>query len=269
MLPGRCSAACTSRVCSPRAAPRLQETHRYGSDWLVSGKRQFPDIELHGHEYRKHDTLKRQSTFDKKGYELGGALRQTRFHQGFNRRLAQKIRPYDHRIQHEAELAERSQAHAPRRRAYIAGQIWRNGKDPIANPAPGTGADIGPHLTGRHGDPFDPWYNTVHRTFGDAKGGFASGSGHGEQSNDVNNATMPELPSLGAFPGQIKDLDTHVYGTAHWGARAPRRATLVSEGLGPMTKKNCSTADAFTTYHAEFNSDDMKSWVKDHVTKPI
>ena len=38
---------------------------------------------------------------------------------------------------------------------------------------------------------------------------------------------------------------------------------------GPMTKKNCSTADAFTTYHAEFNSDDMKSWVKDHVTKPI
>ena len=80
---------------------------------------------------------------------------------------------------------------------------------------------------------------------------------------------MPELPSLGAFPGQIKDLDTHVYGTAHWGARAPRRATLVSEGLGPMTKKNCSTADAFTTYHAEFNSDDMKSWVKDHVTKPI
>ena len=239
----------------------LQETHRYGSDWLVSGKRQFPDIERKGHEYRKHDTLKRQSTFDSKGYELGGELRQTRFHTGFNRRPAADIRPFDHRLAHDEEMAARSRAHAPRRRSYLASQVWRNGKNPIANPAPGTSAVIGPHLTNRHGDPFDPWDGTVHRTFGDASAA----------PSEVKAATTGGLPhrELGAFPGQIRDLDTHVYGTAHWGARAPRRHTLVNEGLGPMTKKNCSVADAFTTYHAGFDSNLVRDSVKDHITKPM
>ena len=243
-----------------------QETHRYGSDWLVSGKRQFPDIELKGHEYRKHDTLKRQSTFDTKGYELGGELRQTRFHTGFDRRPADLIKPFDHRIAHDESMAERSRAHAPRRRGYLASQIWRNGKNPIANPAPGTSANIGPHLTSRHGDPFDPWANTVHRSFGDASGGMDETGGSG----DVKASTWaPPAREMGAFPGQIKDLDNHVYGTAHWGARAPRRHTLVSEGLGGMTKKNCGVADAFTTYHAPFTSDLVNMSVKDHITKPM
>ena len=259
---GRCPPALRLSADAARRA-RSQESHRYGSDWLVSGKRQFPDIELKGHEYRKHDTLKRQSTFDSAQYQLGGELRQTRFHKGFDRRPAAEIRPFDHRLAHDEAMAERSRAHAPRRRGYLASQVWRNGKNPIANPAPGTSAVIGPHLTYRHGDPFDPWEGTVHRTFGDASGG------NGEGAADVKASTMPPMRDLGAFPGQIKDLDTHVYGTAHWGARAPRRHTLVNEGLGAMTKKNCGVADAFSTYNADFNSKLVVDSVKDHVTKPM
>jgi hypothetical protein len=232
--------------------------HRYGSDWLISGKRQYGD-DVKGFQFKQHDPLGTQSTFDtaaKTGYKLGGSTRQTRFHKGFQRRRATDINPYEHRYKHDEALAQRSRDYAPVRRNYLASQTWRNGRDPITHAA--QGADAGEshaqscppthslfcplrescvgrgccccrrcrrrrrvpplprpaaaaaaaaavsswrhkparlnmlltctcscshgadprHPTMRHGDPFDPWYNTVHRTFTDAPGGFGEGQSH-------------------------------------------------------------------------------------------
>ena len=238
-----------------------KEDHRYGSDWLVSGKRQYSDRQK-GFNYKQHDPLGTQSTFDtaeKTGYKLGGALRQTRFHTGFQRRRATDIDPYAHRYKHDADIAARSREYAPVRREYLASQTWRNGKDPIAQPA--RGADANPrHMTGRHGDPFDPWYNTVHRTFGDAPGGF----GEGKEHQFAN--TWSNMPKIGAFPGHLPQLDTNAYGGRH-ARHNVRLSTLDKEGL-LATVKNCGVADAFTTYEVPFTSEDNMSAVKDHITKP-
>jgi hypothetical protein len=153
----------------------LCQDHRYGSDWLVSGKRQYNDAQK-GFQYKRHDPLKTQSNFDtveKTGYKLGGALEQTRFHRGFQRRRVQDIDPYKHRcvnrrrscschsavagltahtrrtrprLQHDDDIAQRTREYAPIRREYLASQIWRNGKDPISAGFPG--ADCNPrHAT--------------------------------------------------------------------------------------------------------------------------
>ena len=105
-------------------------THRYGSDWLVSGKRQYP-YDIKKEQFRNHDPLKTMSNFDTRAWDhgqpepwrLGGTLRQTRFHVGFQRRRAEDIDPFKHRMAHEEAVAERCRAHAPPRREHLASQI--------------------------------------------------------------------------------------------------------------------------------------------------
>eukprot|EP01052_Picozoa_sp_SAG31_P009626 SAG31_NODE_510_length_14725_cov_2.829482_6_plen_124_part_00 len=114
-------------------------------------------------------------------------------------------------------VANRScRAHAPPRREFLASQIWRNGKDPIANAAPHSAAMIGPHLERRHDDPFDPW-----------------SSYRSHVAREGNREAIANLPALGAFPGHI----TQPMNGRRSGGR--RMDTLVSEGL-TQTRKMCS-----------------------------
>ena len=70
---------------------------RFGAESLVSGKRQYNEG-ARAHEYRQWDPLKCQSTHDRSTFEnmgqhMEGALRQTRFHRGFQRRRARPVPP--------------------------------------------------------------------------------------------------------------------------------------------------------------------------------